>query len=53
MWLQMWKNSKIPKKNARILSATKYNAHTEPLFKNLKLLKNKTHTKTAWTETLL
>ena len=39
MGLQMWKNSKITKKAARILSASKYNAHTEPLFKNLKLLK--------------
>ena len=27
------------KKAVRILSASKYNAHTEPLFKNLKLLK--------------
>ena len=30
---------KLQKKAARILSASKYNAHTEPLFKNLKLLK--------------
>ena len=30
---------KLPKKAARILSASKYNDHTEPLFKNLKLLK--------------
>ena len=40
MGLQMWKNSKITtKKAARILSASKYNAHTEPLFTNLRLLK--------------
>ena len=39
MGLQMWKNSKITKKAARIVSASKYNAHTEPLFNNLKLLK--------------
>ena len=43
MGLQMWKNSKITKKAARILSASKYNAHTEPLFKNLKLLKKNTY----------
>ena len=30
MGLQMWKNSKITNKAARILSASKYNAHTEP-----------------------
>ena len=30
---------KLQKKAARILSASKHNAHTEPLFKNLKLLK--------------
>ena len=30
---------KLQKKAARILSASKYNAHTEPLFKSLKLLK--------------
>ena len=30
---------KLQKKAARILSASKYSAHTEPLFKNLKLLK--------------
>ena len=30
---------KLQKKTARILNASKYNAHTEPLFKNLKLLK--------------
>ena len=30
---------KLQKKAARILSASKYNAHTEPLLKNLKLLK--------------
>ncbi len=30
---------KLQKKAVRILIASKYNAHTEPLFKNLKLLK--------------
>ena len=30
---------KLQKKAARISSASKYNAHTEPLFKNRKLLK--------------
>ena len=38
---------KLQKKAARILSASKYNAHTKPLFKNLKLLKNRTHIKIA------
>ncbi len=33
------KVSKLQKKVIRILSVSKYNAHTEPLFKNLKLLK--------------
>ncbi len=31
--------SKLQKEVIRILSLSKYNAHTEPLFKNLKLLK--------------
>jgi hypothetical protein len=31
--------SKLQKKAMRVISISKYNAHTEPLFKNLKLLK--------------
>ena len=53
MGLEMWKNFKMTQKAARILSASKYNAHTEPLFKNLKLLKIEHNTKIAWIETLL
>ncbi len=33
--------SKLQKKSIRILSLSKYNAHTEPIFKELKLLKVK------------
>ncbi len=33
------KVTKLQKKVLRILTVSKYNAHTEPLFKKLKLLK--------------
>ena len=33
------KNYKHPKKIMRIITLNTYNSHTEPLFKNLKLLK--------------
>ena len=33
--------SKLQKRGIRIMTNDKYNAHTDPLFKNLKLLKNK------------
>ena len=38
---------KLQKKAARIISASKYNAHTESLFKNKKIIENRTHTKIA------
>ena len=44
---------KLQKEAGRILSASKYNAHTEPLFKNLKLLKIEHILKLHSIETLL
>ncbi len=41
MGLPMRKNYKTTNKAIRILSFSKYNAYTEPLFKELKLLKVK------------
>ena len=35
----MWAISETPKKSVRIISISKCNAHTEPIFKTLKLLK--------------
>ena len=39
MGIKRCKNPKCPKKVLRVISCKKYNAHTDPLFKNLELLK--------------
>ena len=43
---------KLQKKLVRIISVSKFNAHTEPLFKS-SIIKNRTHIKIARTKTVL